>query len=146
MIMNRVLNGVERVTKYKMTRLKGFCRDKLFDFKCRCQRFKRGYAWTDVWNIDTWFKETIKPMLEHLIKHHAGYPGYMSNEEWESVLQEMVDCLNLMDEEAAEEKLKMEYGYENYSEFDFKEVDKLMNENKDKFFKLFSEHFYALWD
>ena len=59
--------------------------------KARCQRFKRGYAWSDVWNMDSWFMRTVKPMLLHLYHNHHGVPMEFENnpEGWKEVLNEI---------------------------------------------------------
>lgn len=125
-------------------RVRNFIRDKWYNLRCRCQRFKRGYAWSDTWDMDYWFVETVKPMLEHLLKHHCGYPGDITNEEWESILKEMIECLSVMEEESAMEHLGITY--DDYSLDSAKRVSELMNTNKDRFFELFSKWFYGLWD
>lgn len=41
----------------------------IYDFdslRARCQRFKRGYSYGDIWDMDCWFMRTVKPMLIHL--------------------------------------------------------------------------------
>lgn len=98
--------------------------DIWYPFKYRCQRFARGYADEDMFNIDLWFVETVKPMLTYLKDQGSGFPCEFDDEdEWHNVLAEMIECLNVMDE--------------NTSETD---------EAKDKFFELFSKYFYNLWD
>lgn len=70
-------------------------KDKWFDFKMRCQRFKRGYADCDVWNINTWFTYNIVPMLQHLRDNHCGFPGtpeVPDDETWCKVLDRMIFC------------------------------------------------------
>ena len=71
------------------------------NFRARCQRFKRGYAYIDVWNINSWFIRTMKPMLLHLYHNHMAVPMEFENnpDGWETILNEMITCLDLMDEE-----------------------------------------------
>ena len=97
-------------------RARNFFRNKWWGFRKRCQRFKRGFAWSDVWDMDAWFISTTKPMLEHFLEKHCAYPCNIENEEWEAILKEMIDCLELMEEK------------------------------KDRFFELFSKWFFNLWD
>lgn len=121
------------------------------DFRGRCQRFKRGWSYGDVWDMDHWFKRTVKPMLIHLRDHGIGIPWDLYNDEgeneradWEAVLTEMVECLDLMDEDAVREHLGIadnDYSLENY-----KRVDAFMDEKRTRFFELFSKHFDSLWD
>ena len=121
-----------------------------YNFTCRCQRFKRGWAYGDVWDIDVWFMRTVKPMLTHLRDHGIGIPGEFCIGEdgnriyWENTLTEMISCLELMDENAAREHLGIsdsDYSFESY-----KKINDLMEENKDRFFELFSKYFFDLWD
>lgn len=50
-------------------------REFRYELRTRCQRFRRGYAWSDVWDMDVWFMNTVKPMLIHLRDHGIGMPG-----------------------------------------------------------------------
>lgn len=121
------------------------------DLRVRCQRFKRGYSYSDVWDMDYWFIHTVKPMLIHLRDYGISTPGKIYNHDgedgrinWKNILTEMIDCLDLMEEDAAQEYLGIadnDYSVESYNK-----VADLMYEKKDRFFELFSEHFYALWD
>ena len=130
-------------------KIKNKLEDIWYPFKYRCQRFARGYADEDVFNIDLWFVNTVKPMLVYLKDHGIGFQGEFDYEdEWNKVLAEMINCLDLMDEDNVcnflgfceiEDIMKMKTE-------DFKKVHDLINENKDKFFQLFSKYFYYLWD
>ena len=124
--------------------LRNFLSNKWRNFRKRCQRFKRGYAWSDVWNMYDWFIDTNKSMLEHLLYTHQGYPCGIDNKEWEAILQEMIDCLALMDENKAQEYLNI--ADDDYSAESRNRVDELTKEKKNRFFELFSEWFYCLWD
>ena len=105
-------------------KIKNALEDIWYSFKWRCQRFARGYADEDMFNIDLWFIETAKPMLTYLKDHGSGFPGEFNNEdEWHKALAEMIECLDVMD--------KHVFGDD---------------EAKDKFFQLFSKYFYHLWD
>jgi hypothetical protein len=123
----------------------------LDNFRGRCQRFKRGWAYGDVWSMDFWFMSTVKPMLIHLRDHGIGVPWDLYNHEeeneridWENVLTEMVECLDLMDEDAARNYLGI--ADDDYSVESYKKVDDLVVEKKDRFFELFSKYFFLLWD
>ena len=131
-------------------RIKNTISDFWYDFRRRCQRFKRGWSYGDVWDIDAWFIRTVKPMLIHLRDHGIGIPSelYVDGENervnWENILTEMVGCLELMDENVVREHLGIldsDYSFESY-----KKARDLMEENKDRFFELFSKYFFALWD
>ena len=49
-------------------RIRRFFHDRWFNFRQRCQRFLRGYADSDVWDMDHWFIDTLKPMMEQMLK------------------------------------------------------------------------------
>ena len=55
-------------------RIKNTISDFWYGFRCRCQRFKRGWAYGDVWDMNVWSKRTVKPMLLHLYHNHTGVP------------------------------------------------------------------------
>ena len=119
--------------------------------RARLQRFLRGYSYGDIWDMDFWFKRTVKPMLIHLRDYGIGVPNDLylqgaenEREAWEEVLTEMVECLELMDEDEAQKYLGIaddDYSYESY-----KRVSDLMDEKKNRFFELFGKHFFSLWD
>ena len=125
----------------------------IYDHDClraRWQRFKRGYSYGDVWGMFDWFLRTVKPMLVHLREHHCGVPIEFENDPstWEFVLTEMIDCLTLMDEDNA-------YAHHGFGDWDarremtkedYKKVYRTMEDNKNRFFELFSKYFYNLWD
>ena len=120
------------------------------NFRARCQRFKRGYSYGDVWGMFDWFRETVKPMLIHLRDHGIGVPWDLYNHEdenaridWENILTEMVECLDLMDKDAVRKHLGI--ADDDYSTGSYKKVNDFMDEKKDRFFELFSKHFYSLW-
>jgi hypothetical protein len=119
--------------------------------RARIQRFKRGYSYGDIWDMDYWFMRTVKPMLIHLRDHGIGVPNdlYLQDADneriiWENTLTEMISCLELMDEDNAEKYLGIKD--DDYSVESYKKVTNLMEESKNRFFELFSKHYYSLWD
>lgn len=117
-------------------------RNKWKVFKYKCQRFKKGYADNDAFDICHWFIDTVKPMLVQFRTEYWICPLNMSLSDWDSILSEMIDCLDLMNEDNA----KVVAGVERYyDESDFEIVDKIMEENKRRFFELFSKYFYNFW-
>ena len=122
----------------------------LYDFRRRCQRFKRGYSYGDVWNMYDWFMRTVKPMLLHLYHNHAGVPMEFENnpDGWKEVLNEMITCLEMMDEDNVYVFLgfcELD-DYKRMTKEDRENVYRIMEENKNRFFELFSKYFYSLWD
>ena len=121
----------------------------LDNLRARYQRFKRGYSYDDVWNMCDWFIRTVKPMLIHLKNNGISRPmEFKHRSKWEAVLEEMIDCLNFMDEDYVFKFLGFSAvdNYRNITEEDWNRLYTIMAENKNRFFKLFSEHFFDLWD
>lgn len=106
---------------------------KIRNFRWWLQRGKRGWSECDSWNIDTWFMDTLLPMLTSYRKHHIGYPGYITFNEWNQILDRMIYLLKEMKED-------------DFSTEDIAKSYEHRNNCKDEFFKLFSEYFYHLWD
>ena len=123
-----------------------YYRAKEVSYKLRkkWQRFLRGYAWDDVWNIDSWFMETLEPMLRHLAKNSHGYPmAFEDDKKWTEILLEMADCLHMMRsiKECEGPYKDMPEGKEKWE----KETE-LYQKNKGRFFELFVKYFEDLWD
>ena len=121
-----------------------------YDFRSRCQRFKRGYADIDVWEMFDWFICTVKPMLIHLRDNHSGVPIEFENNEkgWHDTLTDMICCLNMMDENQVYKELGFydRNDRRRMTEEDYETVYRIMEKNKKQFFELFSKYFYNLWD
>lgn len=126
-----------------------------YNLRRRIQRFQRGYAYGDVWDMDYWFMRIIKPMLIHLRDHGIGIPYELYNNDgdnerinWENVLTEMINCLDMMDENKVWEYLGFgdDDAYKRMTKEDYEECYSIMEENKNRFFELFSKYFYNLWD
>jgi len=66
--------------------------DVWYKFINKCQRFNKGYADVDVWNINTWFLDIMPKMLDQLKHNHVGYHPDLSPEEWEQELEKMRQC------------------------------------------------------
>lgn len=121
------------------------------NLRARCQRFKRGYSYGDVWDMDYWFIYTVKPMLIHLRDHGIGVPNelYVDGENerinWENILTEMVNCLDMMDEDNVRKHFGFDYD-KHLSLEDYQRIGETMDKNKNRFFELFSKYFYSLWD
>ena len=125
-------------------RIRRFFYDRWFNFRQRCQRFRRGYADSDVWDMDHWFIDTLKPMMEQMLRTYNSHPGEITAEAWEDTLREMIACLTLMDEDAAKEHLGL--ADEAWSVEKHQQIKATMFENKKRFFELFEKWFYNLWD
>ena len=94
---------------------------------------KHGYPKCATWNVDWYFVELMKPVLKEYLKRNDGYPDFSvdSFEEWQAIIQKMIDYLEEMDPE----KFSCEDLSQKYK----------MESAKSQFFELFSKHFYDLW-
>lgn len=108
------------------------------------QRMFKGYDNVDVFDTFSKFTDRYSKILAEYRKSHVGYVGTMTLEEWNSIIDEMIFHLYYMNEENVNEELK-KYVSDNWIPT-LETVSKIMDSHKDKFFKLFSEYFYSLWD
>lgn len=110
-------------------------------FERRRFLLKHGYAPQANWETYYWFIGAMREIFTTLRNNRDGSPmleGYTEetcHEEWNKILDELIDNLNRMDEENP-----------IYDELDLTERNNKMNEAKDKFFELFSKYFYYFWD
>lgn len=112
-------------------RIKRFLRKMKF----RYQRLAKGYSDEDLMYMNEWFTDTMYRMISELRENIDHIP---QNKNIHEDMLEMENCLCLMSIEGA----VAEVGEKAYS---YEVVQKVMNENKDKFFKLFSDNFWDLW-
>lgn len=122
-------------------------REKWTDLQYRCQRFKRGYASCDVWELRTWFVYTLKPMLQDLRIHRTGHPEALTDEEWDEILGEMARLLDLMDiwdDKAVRNQLGVSEADRSYETE--MQISEQKREAAERFFQLFSKWFWDLWD
>lgn len=106
------------------------------------------YGYDSYANINTydWFMETMKSILKDFRQNHNGYPVVSfdkesqaaSAKEYDAGLDTMISLLDDMDE------CNPKYEDEKYNDVEL--LLKEINDAKDKFFELFSEYFYSLWD
>ncbi len=88
--------------------------EQAFSEKMRRQRYERGYADIDVWDISEWFINVMTPMLRQLKETHHGSPAYLGknyvnedgvmvntecHKEWDKILDRMIFLLGEMREE-----------------------------------------------
>ena len=111
--------------------------------KWRCQRFIRGWADEDTWDIDRWFIKTLSPILKKFKENNDSHPFKLSEEEWDTILDNMIYYLEGMNEEGAVNQLYGEGA--NLTVDDYKEISNHMATSKEKFFELFVQYFYDLW-
>ena len=111
---------------------------------------KHGYSPVAQFETFEWFMDVMKEILTNYRYNRMGSPVVIDNffdvkeensndvvneEEYNAILDRMIVLLDLMDEHN-----------QLYNDMDWKEADKKKEDAKNKFFKLFSEQFYGLWD
>ena len=115
----------------------------------RCQRFVRGWADEDVWDMDVWFVKTVEPMLKQLRDRGYTPPEEIYDEAvdvikpLDEIITEMARCVHLMNKENAKMALAIKDGQISARELEL--LNNLMEKNKKRFFELFSEYFWELW-
>ena len=71
------------------------------------QRYDRGFSDEDVWNINSWFIKTVRPMLQQLRDTHVGSPDFPNlqsdndkeydensvHDKWDRILDRMIFLL-----------------------------------------------------
>ena len=118
--------------------------------KSKIQRFIRGYADEDVWQMDYWFINIIPKMLRQLRDEGRSYPTkFKSKEEWDNELNKMIYYLEQSN--PFDNKEGNEYSSdENFEPKKFiqkeLEIQKQKDKMKNEFFKLFNKYFWELWD
>lgn len=108
------------------------------------ERMFKGYDSVDTFETFAKFIDRYTKILTDLRKCHYGYPGTITEEEWDNVLDEMIYHLYYMDEEHVTAELEKDVP-DNWT-VSGKTVSNIMDKHKNEFFKLFSEYFYHLWD
>jgi len=119
------------------------------------QRGKRGYDEVTWWKLDTVLTDIIIPNLKKLKKRHCGYPGGLTDEKWEEILDDMIFAWEFKKRIQDSDILgdaRPEESYEKMKEFQ----DELSfitevppEEDYDKYqkgMKLFIKYFDNLWD
>ena len=125
-------------------RVKNWIRDTYWEIRYGFQRMFKGYDSVDTFETFSKFRERYINILSDYRKHHWGYPGEMTVEEWDAIVDEMIYHLHYMDEETVVEEL--EKNVPNDWSASYKTVNYILDKHKDEFFELFSKYFYHLWD
>ena len=98
--------------------------------RMRKQRYDRGFSDEDVWNINSWFIKTVRPMLLQLRDIHVGSPSFPDlqcvngedhdestvHDRWDNILDRMIFLLGEMDEETRTVRNPFEEEFEKNTE------------------------------
>ena len=125
-------------------RIKYKVRDIYWKIRYGFQRMFKGYDAVDTFEIFAKFVERYSKILTEYRKKPWGYPGDLTEEEWDDIVDEMIYHLHYTDEETVIEELEKDVPDE--WSVSGKVVSDVMDRHKDEFFKLFSKYFFYLWD
>jgi hypothetical protein len=113
--------------------------------KAFIQRGRRGYADCDVWNFDGYLCDVIVGGLKDLRKHHSGCPTEIYEEckhndqatkkEWNHRLDQMIEGFI-----AGRKIINLDYNWRN------KKAGTILKLKYNRGMRLFTEHFFSLWD
>lgn len=93
--------------------------DDRLDFY-RKQRLERGFDNTELWNLDHTILEFILPRLKAFKEVHKGWPADLeSDEEWQKVLQSMIDFIESFRNEDSEPLPPDHEGWSNFHKYFF---------------------------
>ena len=103
---------------------------------------KHGYSPVANWETFQWFIDVMREILTNYRHFRSGTPDIIDSgtkneniEAYNAILDRMIDLLDKMDESNP-----------IYNNMSWKDADKKKEDAKNEFFKLFSKHFYTLWD
>lgn len=101
------------------------------------------HSW-DTWNMDNTLALIIHPMLIQLKNTKHGYPGHLTEERWDEILDEMIWAFEQKNIDWEDQY----YGPLVDGEFEWHDAEgqKAHQERMTKAFKLFGEYYENLWD
>jgi hypothetical protein len=95
------------------------------EFRYYWQRLTRGWDDSELWNLDATISEFVIPRLKRFKEYQHGYPSYMTEEEWDGILDQMILAFE-----------------NNLEDFPTREQDKQAEEG----LALFAKYYVHLWD
>ena len=125
-------------------KIKSMFSDVYWEVRYGFERMFKGYDSVDTFEVFAKFTERYQKIITAYNKNRHSHPCTTSDKEWETIVDEMLYHLYYMDSENIEKELCKNMP-ENWWP-SLSTVDDIMIRHKDAFFKLFSEHFYDLWD
>ena len=125
-------------------RLKIKIRDVYWEIRYGIQRMFNDYDYVDTFSLCDKFIERYSKILKEFKENLHGHPGTMTEEEWNGIIDKMLFHLYYMDEENIDKELYKDVPDNWIATWDTSAT--IMEYHKNEFFKLFSEHFYDLWD
>ena len=104
---------------------------KIRELRFKCQRIRYGYSDADLWELYNFLITMMVKSIKSFRNSHGGHPAYMTNDEWDKILDKITDDLSagigaldiLKSEDFTKNKKKFERGM-----------------------KLLTKNFFDLWD
>ncbi len=99
------------------------------------QRLERGFDNSETWSLDSTIARFIEPRLRVFKEIHRGYPGNLTEEKWNEILDKMVKAFEYINNE----DLGIDENERGLKKYEKRE--QIIKEGLD----LFREYFFALW-
>ena len=125
-------------------KLRGKIRDIYWEICYGFQRMFKDYDNVDIFGLCDKFIERYYKILKEFKENLHGHPAKFSEEEWNDILDQMLFHLYYMDEDNVDKELSKDVP-ESWIPC-WETTLPIIEHHKNEFFKLFSEHFYDLWD
>jgi len=106
------------------------------------QRGRRGWANSDIWDFDCYLADIIAEGTKHLLKSQHGYPGSLTQEEWDKKLEEIIWAFEYLRDSC-------DIWIQDTKRFGSIKAEQQEVKNKlraKKGLEVFIEHFQDLWD
>ena len=85
------------------------------------QRMKQGFDESETWSLDSTIAKFILPRLKVLKDVKAGYPAHLTMENWDNILQKMIDAFAIYSNDCCrpndEEEDKINEGLDLFREY-----------------------------
>lgn len=137
------LSFLDKITIH-FCHLKHKIRNILYETKYGFERMFKGYDSIETFNLYSKFIDRYRKILAEYMNNLHSHPGNMTEEEWQEILEEMIMHLDFMDEEKVDRFLMKDLPEEWIPSM--VTSYEIIEKHKNEFFKLFSQHFYVLWD
>ena len=125
-------NNIWNKRDFALAGFKGWVKHFFRCIKWSRQRITRGYADSDVWDMDAFLQKLIPDMLENFKDNHHGAPTCLgededtANAEWDRILDKMIFLWRESGKDLSPKKYR--------------------DECKDEAFEMLKEYFFCLWD
>ena len=115
----------------------------------RNQRIERGFDNSELWSLDATIAKFILPRLKAFRECHCGYPGNLSDEKWNEILDKMIIAFDIYlndDDLINSEEIIRKFHKQGF--FKGRTLEKCLQLHADfeKGMEYFHEYWMSLWD